>query len=135
MPEEPVKYKNEKKNFQYFTIEGFTVIAWKHPTEEKKDFGGKLSPEGVSGKSASEQKSEWDSYIHHKDIGLMPLDSWKNKIAYKLSHGIDSSVSPSNINIYASGITPEKLAKCPNCQKPLFIAIDGLCMSCSHKIL
>lgn len=135
MPEEPVRYKNEKKNFQYFTIDGYTVIAWKHPTEEKKDLGGKLSPEGVSGQYATEQKSEWDGYIHHKDIGLKPLDSWKREIASTLSHGTDSPVSPANINLYASGITPEKLAKCPNCAKPLFVAVGGVCMSCSFKVL
>ena len=47
MPEDPVKYKSEK-NIHYFTIGNTTVIAWKHPTDEKTGLGASASVEGVS---------------------------------------------------------------------------------------
>jgi len=134
MPEDPVKYKSEK-NIHYFTIGNTTVIAWKHPTDEKTGLGASASVEGVSAGYASERESDWESFVHLKDLGLMPLDTWKEKIANRLTVETGVSVVPSTVAMSTIIAIPENMAKCPNCNNTLFVTVDGTCMTCHKKIL
>jgi hypothetical protein len=134
MPEDPVRHKSEK-DFQFFSIDGHTVISWKHSTDEKKDVHAAASLEEFSAGYASERKSDWESFVHHSEIGLMPIETWKEKIAKELSVVTGSPIPPHTLGVSASGVQVERLAKCPNCHSALFVLTDGTCLSCHHKIL
>jgi len=137
MPEEPVRYKGKReKDFQYFTIEGVTVIAWKLPEEEKKDLKVKASiPKlDAEGGYISEQKSEWESFVHTPDFGLIPLAQWKKRIAQSISLETGSNVLPSNIKLRGT-IEPESLARCPKCNNFLIVLSSGKCSFCGHQFM
>jgi len=134
MPEDPVRHKSEK-DFQFFTIDGHTVIAWKHSIDEKKDVHAAASLEEFSAGYASERKSDWESFVHHSEIGLMPIESWKEKIAKELSLVTGSTIPPSTMTVSVSGLQPESLAKCPKCHNTLFVLTDGTCSTCHYKVL
>lgn len=133
MSEDPVKYKSEK-NLQSFTIDGYTVIAMKLPSDETREVKGALSPKGVGAGFGSQRQSQWECFVHYQKIGLKPLETWKEECATNITQA--SGANTSAQQVFISPVFPsDELAKCPKCGKPLTILKDNTCSSCHEKII
>lgn len=135
MPEDLVKYQGKNnKNLQAFSIDGHTVIALKLPADEKREVDAAASLQGVGAGYVSQNRSGWECFVHHQNIGLKPLDVWKEQCAIGITQ--TSGVSTTAQTVYVSPVFPsDELAKCPSCRNPLHVLTDGTCSSCHAKII
>jgi len=120
-----------------------TILAFKRPESEKKAVGAEASLSEIKAAGQYRKESEgnvWDTIVVTKELGILPIETWKSKAGKDKIKEAIASTSGSPITFvtlggsFVASRSTNGFYHCKNCGEPIvFASADGLCPSCGKK--